>query len=70
MRLLYPDDADINVHMVIEQTPRPENRISLSSERTDLFGRPLAQIEWSVDKEDQKNLRAAVDLFEDSLEQI
>ncbi len=66
MRLLYPDDADINVHMVIEQTPRPENRISLSSERVDLFGRPLAQIDWSVDKKDQKNLRAAVDLFEDS----
>lgn len=63
-RLLYPSDAAISVHMVIEQVPRPNNRIRLSNDRRDCFGRELAQIEWSVDAEDEHNLHLSVDAFE------
>jgi choline dehydrogenase-like flavoprotein len=50
--------------MVIEQAPRPENRITLAKNTLDAFGNPLAQIEWSVSDEDIKNLHIAVDTFE------
>lgn len=63
-RLLYPDAAQVQVHMVIEQTPRPENRITLSPERVDRFGQPLAEIDWSVSPEDARALDSAVDAFE------
>lgn len=54
-RLLYPKDARISVHIVTEQVPRPENRITLSANRTDAYGQPLAAIEWSVSDEDKEN---------------
>ncbi len=63
-RLLYPDDAQVRVHMVIEQTPRPDNRITLSPDRVDRYGQPLAQLEWSVAPEDVRALDRAVDAFE------
>jgi choline dehydrogenase-like flavoprotein len=63
-RLLYPDGAQVRVHMVIEQTPRPENRITLSPDRVDRFGQPLAQLEWSVFPEDAQAIDRAVDAFE------
>lgn len=63
-RLLYPDAARPRVHMVIEQTPRPENRITLSPDKVDRFGQPLAQIEWSVCAQDAEALTRAVDAFE------
>jgi choline dehydrogenase-like flavoprotein len=62
-RLLYPTDADIQLQLVIEQRPRPENRIFLSGDRYDSLGQPLAVIDWSVDKEDERNLTKATDVF-------
>jgi hypothetical protein len=62
-RLLYPVNAEIQLHVVIEQRARPENRIFLSGDRYDLFGQPLAVFDWSVDKEDERNLTNATDLF-------
>lgn len=63
-RLLYPGRADITVHMVIEQTQRSDNRIRLAADKADVFGRALAQIEWSVSEEDLNNLRDAAGFFE------
>jgi choline dehydrogenase-like flavoprotein len=62
-RLLYADEAELQVHMVIEQIPRLDNRISLASGKVDMFGQPLAQIEWSVDSEDVDNVVRATDAF-------
>jgi choline dehydrogenase-like flavoprotein len=59
-RLLYPDAAELQVHLVIEQLPRPENRIRLSAEKVDQFGQPLAEIAWSVAAQDQQNMAQAV----------
>jgi choline dehydrogenase-like flavoprotein len=62
-RLLYPSEAAIELHMVIEQHPVPENRILLSSERTDIFGQPLAAIDWGVSPEDEAALTCSTELF-------
>lgn len=63
-RLLFPDGAKLPVHMVIEQEPSIENRISLSSDRRDAFGNPLAVISWEVTERDKQNLTRSVDAFE------
>lgn len=65
-RLLYPDDATIEVHMVIEQAPLAENRITLADDHTDRFGLPLAAIDWSVGAADVAALWRAVASFEAS----
>lgn len=62
-RLLYPDDARFNLHMVIEQEPRRDNRILLADRRTDCFGQPLAAIDWEVNDSDALRLTRATDLF-------
>lgn len=64
-RLLYPSAADIQLHMVIEQIPRPENRIFLSDDRRGRDGQPLAVIDWTVGRQDEENLTRATDLFID-----
>jgi choline dehydrogenase-like flavoprotein len=63
-RLLFPDNARFPVHMVIEQTAIPDNRITLSKERVDEFGKPVAEIAWTVTEDDQTNLSKAVSAFE------
>ncbi len=63
-RLLFPDDAILSVHMVTEQSPQPANRITLSSQRSDVFGLPLAEISWGVSRRDIDEFHAAADLFE------
>lgn len=68
-RLLFPEGARLHVHMVIEQAPRPDNRISLSATRTDVFGQPLAEIDWSISEIDIAALRRAGDAFQKSWDQ-
>jgi choline dehydrogenase-like flavoprotein len=62
-RLLYPDKCPVELHMVVEQKPRAENRILLSSGKRDFLGQPLAAIDWGVTDEDARALRQATDLF-------
>lgn len=54
-RLLFPDGADFHLHMVIEQEPRAGNRINLSMAQTDVFGCPMATINWRVGESDVAN---------------
>ncbi len=63
-RLLYPDTASVQLHLVMEQVPRPENRISLAKGRTDPFGLPLAEIAWDIAEKDHENIDRAVTAFE------
>jgi choline dehydrogenase-like flavoprotein len=62
-RLLYPSDARIALHMVVEQEPRRSNRISLS-ELTDPYGSPLARIDWEVGQADRDALLEMSRLFQ------
>ena len=62
-RLLYPSDATIEVHMVIQQHAVRENRISLSPGRVDSFSQPLAAIDWAVSREDEAALTRSTELF-------
>lgn len=59
-RLLYPAQARIQVHMVIEQMPCADNQIRLSASRVDVFDQPLAEIAWGVAPQDAQNIRNAV----------
>lgn len=63
-RLLYPDDAEVQLHMVIEQAPLPENRIRLSPDRKDVFGLPLAVVDWDVAPRDLDSLEKAANAYE------
>jgi choline dehydrogenase-like flavoprotein len=47
-RLLFPPQSTHHLHMVVEQQPLARNRIALSSDRADVFGSPLATIDWRV----------------------
>lgn len=51
-RLRFPDDAIFELHLVTEQIPHPDNRITLSISRKDVFGVPLAEIDWRVREAD------------------
>lgn len=62
-RLLYPDHAALQVHMVIEQAAVPENRIALSKTMTDPFGLPLARIAWAVREDDEAAMGRATEAF-------
>jgi len=62
-RLLYPADAKIKVHVVIEQTQEFENNISLSPSITDIYGMPLATIAWDISKQDDENITKVAGLF-------
>ena len=62
-RLLYPDAARLEAHIVLEQQPRAENRISLSAAKVDEFAQPLAEIAWSVGPEDLRNIAKAAAAF-------
>ena len=62
-RVLAPDRAHYEVHLVTEQVPAAENRIRLSSTERDAFGIPLAEITWRVSRDDIDNSQALLDLF-------
>jgi len=47
-RLLFPPRSTHHMHMVVEQEPLARNRIALSPDRADVFGSPLATIDWRV----------------------
>lgn len=63
-RLLYPARGRYHAHLVIEQQPRPENRITLSETRQDEFGLPLARIDWQVGDADLRGFGALATRFQ------
>lgn len=60
-RLLYPLDAEFQLHLVTEQVPLPESAITLSRSCRDMFGLPLASIHWVVSDKDRHNMLATAD---------
>ena len=62
-RLLFPDAVHLDVHIVIEQEPRFDNRIALSPRRVDRYGCPLATIDWRVHDGDAANVKATTEAF-------
>lgn len=62
-RLLYPDDACMQLHMVIEQVANRDSRITLSTEQRDAFGLPRADIDWDIEPADVAALDDATAAF-------
>lgn len=62
-QLLWPSPATYELHVVAEQLPQPDNYISLSSE-TDLFGQPLAAINWRIRPNDCETFRVVRRCFD------
>lgn len=63
-RLLFPADAQLIVHMVVEQDPDAENTVSLSSTQKDIHGVPLAEIDWRVAATDIEAIKKCRDSLE------
>ncbi|MBC8025634.1 MAG: hypothetical protein H7Y89_06565, partial [Steroidobacteraceae bacterium] len=59
-RVLPPDGAKCELHLVTEQIPVAENRITLSERDRDAFGLPLARIDWRVGDADIANTAAVL----------
>lgn len=67
-RLHYPHAATLRCVMVIEQHPTRLNTVSLSAERKDLFGQPLASINWRIQPQDVRAMQQAASAFAASWE--
>jgi choline dehydrogenase-like flavoprotein len=50
-RLFIPPGTEAHLQMDMEQHPVRENRVSLT-DRTDAYGRRIAQIDWSISQQD------------------
>lgn len=57
-RILPPSGSHFELHLVTEQQPSAQNTISLSDTAQDLFGLPLARVDWRVHSEDIANFHA------------
>ena len=64
----YTGISKVQVRNFMEQTPSPENRISLS-DRKDMFDNPLAKVEWSLSALDKQSLFALHTVLKKELEQ-
>jgi len=62
-RLLYPANGNFTAHLVIEQMPRRDNRITLSDRVSDPFGLPQAKLRWDVGEEDLTAFRRLAEQF-------
>ncbi len=63
-RLLFPAHSRLRVHMVVEQVPDADNRITLSDTEADAFGIPRAEIRWRIGADDLAHIAGATELFE------
>lgn len=46
----------MEIENYMEQAPRPENRVCLSEE-VDIFGKPLARLDWSISDSEKRTMR-------------
>jgi len=61
-RVLPPKGTTFELHLVIEQRPDPDNRLTLSTTERDPFGLPRLRIDWQVGAEDKANFARIADL--------
>ena len=55
-RLLFPDNSPLEAHIIMQQDSSESNQITLSKEKRDIFGQPLAVIDWSISEVDINNI--------------
>lgn len=60
-RVLPPDNALFELHLVSEQHPQAQQTIGLSATERDPFGLPLAEIDWTVSEDDVGAARRVLD---------
>lgn len=61
-RLLWPRNAVIEMHVVVEQRPRWGNQVRLADEK-DALGVPVLEIDWDVSEEDLRDAYRTAALF-------
>lgn len=66
-RLLYPENAKIEMHLVFEQFPNSENRITLKDKNFRKENGPSIEISWAVSPQDKINLAKILEQFKTSL---
>jgi hypothetical protein len=62
-QLFWPSPARYELHVIAEQLPRRDNQITLSAEK-DVFGLPLAAINWRVGQPDCRPFQAYMRRFD------
>lgn len=61
------DPRSFALFQMAEQTPNPESRVTLGSER-DAFGQPRVQLNWQLQSRDFRNIRRAQELVGAAIE--
>ena len=64
-RLAFPKNAKLETHIIMEQISSLSNKISLSESEKDIFGQPLAEIDWSISEKDTNNILKAASFLKD-----
>jgi len=67
-RLLYPENAKIEMHLVFQQFPNIDNRIKLNNENFMKINGPSVEISWGISTQDKINLSKILEQFKDSCE--
>jgi len=62
-QLYWPTPARYELHVVAEQAPRRDNHVALADER-DMFGLPLAAIDWRIKQSDCETFWAYMRRFD------
>jgi choline dehydrogenase-like flavoprotein len=58
----------IEIETNVEQTPSPDNRVTLSSD-VDTFGIPKAHLHWNLSSEEERTYRRGLELIVEALDQ-
>jgi len=64
-RLVFPKNAKLETHIIMEQLSSHTNEITLSESKRDIFGQPLAEIAWSISEKDSNNFLKAGSYLKD-----
>ena len=64
-RILFPQNPALETNIIMEQESLSSNKIFLSDSEKDLYGQPIATIEWSASQKDAENIFKAADYLKD-----
>ncbi len=60
----------VELHLMLEQMPDPDSRVTLSEDKRDALGMPLSKIHWKIGDSERKTARRMVQLFVEECKQL
>jgi choline dehydrogenase-like flavoprotein len=60
----------LELHLILEQMPDPESRVTLSANKKDALGMPICKIHWKIGDLERKTARRMLQLFAEQCKQL